>query len=152
MRLRAPAGPGRFEIPSRRGRFVAYALMGWVTEVIFTGVHDFARERDPKLPARTHLYMGPICGLVQPLYEPLHDHLVERDTPVAARAAIYAAGFLAVEFVTGELLRRAIGGIPWDYSYARWHLRGAIRPDYAPYWAAAGLALEPVHDRLVGRV
>ena len=142
----------RVELPSRRGRFAAYSLLGWCTEVVFTGVHDYVRDRDPRLPARTHLYMGPICGLMQPLYEPLHDALVERGVPAPARAAAYAAGFLGVEYATGWLLRRALGDAPWDYSYAEGrNVHGLIRPDYAPYWAAAGLAMERVHDRLAGR-
>jgi uncharacterized membrane protein len=139
-------------IPSRRGRFAAYCALGWLTEVIFTGIHDYVRDRDPRLPARTHLYMGPICGLMQPLYEPLHDALVERDVPAPARAAAYAAGFLSVEYATGLALRRALGDAPWDYSYAEGrNVQGLIRPDYAPYWAAAGMAMERVHDRLAGR-
>ncbi len=60
-------------VPSRAGRFVAYGLLGWCAEVTFTAVHDFARERDPRLPSRTSLWMFPIYGLLAPLYEPLHD-------------------------------------------------------------------------------
>ena len=136
-------------VPSRRGRFAVYSVLGWATEVVFTGIHDFIRERDPRLPARSHLYMGPICGLMQPLFEPLHDALRER-APAPARGAAYAAGFLGVEYLTGRALRRAIGAAPWDYSYARFHVHGLIRPDWFPLWAAAGLAMERVHDSLAG--
>ena len=140
---------GRFVIPSRRGRFVAYGLLGWCGEVVFTGIHDFVRHRDPRLPSRTSIWMFPIYGLMSPLYEPLHDAL--RDRPLPLRAVAYGLGFLAIEYASGSLLRRVLGDAPWDYSYARRHVNGLIRPDYFPIWAGAGLAMEGVHDILTGR-
>lgn len=94
--------------------------------------------------------MFPIYGLIQPLYEPLHDAMRGR-LPVPARAAAYGAGFLAIEYGTGWALRRALGKAPWDYSDAPLHIDGLIRLDYFFLWAVCGLALEPVHDRLVGQ-
>jgi uncharacterized membrane protein len=140
---------GRFVIQSKPGRFVAYGLLGWCAEVVFTGIHDFIRHRDARLPSRTSIWMFPIYGLMAPLYEPLHDAL--RDRTLLLRAAAYGAGFLAVEYASGVLLRRVLGDAPWDYSYARRHVNGLIRPDYFPLWATAGLAMERVHDVLTGR-
>lgn len=140
---------GRFVISSRRGRFVAYGLLGWCGEVAFTGIHDFIRNRDARLPSRTSIWMFPIYGLMAPLYEPLHDSLRER--ALVLRGVAYGAGFLAVEYTSGALLRRVLGAAPWDYSYAKRHVNGLIRPDYFPLWAAAGLAMERVHDVLAGR-
>ena len=91
-------------------------------------------------------WMLPIYALLLPLYEPLHNRLRER--PRAVRAAAYGCGFLAVEYATGSLLRQATGEAPWDYSYARYHVHGLIRPEYFFLWGAAGLALEPLHDSL----
>ena len=146
-----PRTEGRLVVRGRLGRFAAYGLMGSCAEVLFTGVHDFLRHRDARLPSRTSLWMFPIYGLLQPLYEPLHEAMRDR-APVPVRAAVYAAGFFGIEYATGWMLRRALGRAPWDYSDARRHVRGLVRPDYAPIWAAAGLALEPVHDRMIGRV
>ncbi len=140
---------GRFEVPGRFGRFLAYGLVGWCAEVAFTGLHDFVRYRDRRLPSRTSLWMFPIYGLLQPLFEPLHDGL--RDRPPLVRAAAYGAGIMALEYTTGRLLRAAVGEAPWDYSDVRRHVHGLVRPDYFPMWAAAGLALEPLHDLLTGR-
>jgi len=143
--------PGRFEIPEPGGRFLAYGVIGWCGEVCFTGVHDFARRRDRRLPSRTSLWMFPIYGLLQPLFEPLHDALRRRRVPAPLRALAYAAGFFGVEYGSGRFLRALLGEAPWDYSSARRHVGGLIRLDYAPIWGLAGLALEPVHDTLVGR-
>ena len=140
---------GRFAVSSKSGRFLAYGLIGWCGEVLFTGIHDFVRFRDRRLPARTSIWMFPVYGLMAPLYEPLHDRI--RGLPAPVRAAAYGAGFLAVEYGTGRLFRLILGQAPWDYSYAKRHVHGLIRPDYFPIWAAAGLAMEPVHDRLANR-
>jgi uncharacterized membrane protein len=140
----------RFQVDSPLGRFTVYGLLGWCGEVVFNALHDFARTRDPRLPSRTSLWMFPIYGLLQPLYEPVHERLRGRAS-VPVRGTIYALGFFAIEYATGALLRRVLGEAPWDYSYAKVHINGLIRPAYFPVWAAAGLGLERVHDRLTGR-
>ncbi len=92
--------------------------------------------------------MFPIYALAAPLYEPMHDALRRRPWPL--RAAVYAAGIMTVEYLTGWALERTIGECPWDYSKeARFHVRGYVRLDYAPAWALAGLLLEGLHDRLL---
>lgn len=141
---------GRFVVPSRLGRFVAYGLIGWCAEILFTGLHDFVRYRDPRLPARSSVWMFGVYGLMQPMFEPLHDAMRDR-VPAPVRASVYAVGFLATEYATGFALRRAIGEAPWDYSYAKRNVHGLIRPDYFPIWAALGLAMEPIHDVMTGR-
>ncbi|HWC13477.1 MAG TPA: hypothetical protein VG929_02640 [Actinomycetota bacterium] len=126
-------------------RTVVYSAVGFAHEVVFSALHDHLRGRDVRL--RTSPWMLPIYALITPLYEPLHDAMRDR-VPRVARAAVYGLGFLAVEYATGAGLRRWRGEGPWDYSYARVHVNGLVRPDYFFLWAAAGLALEPVHDHL----
>jgi uncharacterized membrane protein len=144
-----PTARERRSLSSGR-RFAAYGLLGWCAEVVFTGVHDYLRDRDPRLPSRTSLWMFPIYGMLQPLFEPAHEAMRDR-VPPAGRAAVYGVGFLAVEYLSGRLLRRLLGEAPWDYSGARWNVEGLIRLDYLPVWAAAGLGAERVHDLLMGR-
>ena len=119
----------------RSGRFAVYGLAGLVGELVFTGMHG---------RPRTSLWMLPVYGLAQPLFEPAHDAL--RARPLAVRAAAYAAGFSAVEYASGRILRRLCGAAPWDYSHARWNLHGLVRAGYAPIWALAGLGFERLHD------
>jgi hypothetical protein len=126
----------------RRG--ITYALVGFSTDATFSALHDRRRGYDVTL--RTSPWTLPIYALVLPLYEPLHDRL--RSSPRWARAAAYGAGFLAVEYSSGAAIRALRGTAPWDYAYARHHIDGLIRPDYFFLWAAAGLLLEPLHDRL----
>ncbi len=133
----------------RRERAVAYGLLGTVTEVVFTALEGTLRPstRSARLQGHTYLWMPPIYGLCAVLYEPLHDRL--RTVPAPQRAAAYAAGIIGVEYLSGRLIQRVAGVIPWDYTgRSRLQLHGATRFDYAPLWAAAGLALEPVDDAL----
>ena len=132
-------------MPGPLARTVAYSVVGFATEVAFSALHDVKR-RD-KVRLRTSPWMLPIYVLITPLFESLHGRIRHR-LPVPQRAAIYGAGFLATEYATGALLRRLLGQAPWDYTYARVHLHGLIRPDYFFFWAGAGLALERLHDEL----
>lgn len=132
-------------LSSRAARFAVYAVTGCCAELAYTGITGFgARAGRPR--AHTSPWMLPVYGLLQPLFEPLHDRM--RPLPAVQRAAVYSAGFLAVEYASGRLLRRWVGEAPWDYSHARFHLHGLIRAEYVPLWAVAGLAVERLHDCL----
>lgn len=131
----------------RRGllsRTVIYSVVGFAFEVAVSAVHDRWRGND--IHFRTSPWMLPVYALIAPLYEPIHDAL--RDRPWPVRATTYGLGFLGVEYATGAGFRVWHGEAPWDYSDARWHLHGLIRPDYFFQWAVAGMLLEPLHDRL----
>jgi hypothetical protein len=160
-------------------RFIAYGMLGWAIEIVWTALHQLlapasavargghAPDAGPRgaagevearaagerwrLAGTTYLWMFPLYGSMVFLYEPLHDAL--RPVPWLGRALVYAAAFLAVEYVAGWLLRRLTGSCPWDYSRrqrpSRWQLHGLVRLDYLPAWALLGLALEPVHDFLL---
>ncbi|MDQ6855863.1 MAG: putative ABC transporter permease [Candidatus Dormibacteraeota bacterium] len=133
----------------RRERAAAYALLGTVGEVVFTAVEASLHRstRSARLEGHTYLWMPPIYGLCAVLYEPVHDRL--RTEPLPQRAAVYAAAIIGVEYLTGRLIQRVAGVIPWDYTgRSRLQVHGATRLDYFPLWAAAGIALEPVDDAL----
>ncbi|MFN2525861.1 MAG: hypothetical protein ABR505_06310 [Actinomycetota bacterium] len=125
-------------------RTLMYSATGYLAEVVFSGLHDRARGRPVRL--RTSAWMLPIYALITPLFEPLHRAVRERR--IWQRAAVYGTGFLAVEYAAGSVLRHARGSAPWDYSYARLHVNGLVRPDYFFLWAVAGLGLERLHDAL----
>ncbi|HEX6701936.1 MAG TPA: hypothetical protein VF101_14510 [Gaiellaceae bacterium] len=128
---------------SRPGRLVAYAAAGWGVDACFTALNSLRRTGRPR---RSSLWNAPVYALAQPLFEPLHDRL--RGRSVAARGLVYGGGILAVEYTAGRVFRRTLGRAPWDYSYARYHVDGLVRPDFLPLWAIYGLALERVHDAL----
>lgn len=134
---------------TRSQRALVYGLLGWATEVGFTGVQAVLRRpRDLRLQGHSYLWMLPIYGLVAYLFEPMHDAV--RNRPLWQRAITYAGGFLSVEYASGTALKRGVGLVPWDYTgRSRWVVPGgAMRVDYAPLWGIAGLALEHVDDAL----
>ena len=127
-------------------RAAIYSVVGFAYEVAFSALHDRARGKPVRF--RTSTWMFPIYALIAPLYEPVHDAMRER-VPAPIRGAVYGLGFLGVEYASGAALRSWRGEAPWDYTYARIHVNGLIRPDYFFLWALAGMMLEPLHDRLV---
>jgi hypothetical protein len=129
---------------SRPGRAVVYAAAGWGVDACFTALNSLRRTGRAR---RSSLWNAPVYALAQPLFEPMHDRL--RGRSMAARGLSYGAGILAVEYAAGRVFRRMVGAAPWDYSYARHHVDGLVRPDFLPLWAVFGLALERLHDALM---
>jgi hypothetical protein len=96
--------------------------------------------------------MLPVYGFAAVAFEPALDVARRRGWAWWRSGLAWTAGIYAVEAATGELIRRAVGEVPWDYSRPRGarpvpaHWRGLVRPAYAPVWFAVGLGLEQLHD------
>ena len=119
--------------------FLICGLTGWCIEIIFTSLKSL-RENDRKLLGHTSIWMFPIYGcaaLIKPLYQ-----LIGR-LPAALRGGIYSAAIFTGEYISGSILKKH-GCCPWDYSCARFNIRGVIRLDYAPLWMGAGLLFERI--------
>lgn len=127
-------------------RFLLYGLLGWAAEILWTGLPKH-RPIDWTLSGHTQWWTFPLYGQIAVLYEPLHNRI--RHCPLPFRGLIYTVGFILVEFSAGEIIKKVIGKVPWDYTgKTRWQLRGTTRFDYAPLWFISGLLLEPIHDHL----
>lgn len=125
-------------------RFLIYGLLGWCTEILWTGFGSLMKG-DVKLTGWTYIWMFPIYGLAI-ILEPIHDRI--RNWPILLRGSIYTAIIFSMEFSTGWLLRLALGVCPWNYGSGPLSIDGIIRLDYAPAWFAAGLIFEEAHDFL----
>lgn len=124
-------------------RIVIYGLIGWIIEVIWTGMGSLLAG-DLRLTSQTYLWMLPIYG-AGVLLEYVHDHI--RDIHWLARGSMYMLLIFAIEYSAGWLIRGIVGVAPWYYSnpFSVDHL---IRLDYGPTWFAVGLMFEKVHDFL----
>ena len=131
----------------RLARALAYGSAGYCVDFSFTAVNSWRRTGRAK---RSSLWNVPVYALAQPLFEPVHEAL-RRRAIAPARALVYGLGIVGVEYASGRALRRVLGAAPWDYSHARRHVDGLVRPDFVPLWGALGLGLEALHDLLVGR-
>jgi uncharacterized membrane protein len=127
-----------------RKRFVIYGLIGWCTEVIWTGLGSLVKG-DVTLSSFTSIWMFFIYGLAVFL-EKVHHRIRHMNTVL--RGGIYMIIIFSIEYSTGLILRILIGECPWDYSSSPFSVNGIIRLDYSPVWFAAGLIFERIHDNL----
>ena len=117
-------------------KVLLYGCIGLAVEVIFTAFADPSWS----MKGYSYLWMFVVwpAGFFALGYA--SDHV--RSFHFLSRALVYAAICFAVEYAFAMLFKYTLGGIPWDYSYTLWHVNGAIRLDYLPFWALAGLASE----------
>ncbi|HET6911572.1 MAG TPA: hypothetical protein VFH54_19770 [Mycobacteriales bacterium] len=139
---------------SRPQRFLVYGLAGWCSEVVTTGLRSRGRDDNWRLTGTTYLWMLPIYGIAAVLFEPAHDAARRAGWPLWSRGLAWTAGIFAVEAASGEAIRAVTGEVPWDYARPRGrkpeptHIRGLVRPSYAPVWFLVGLGMERMHDLL----
>lgn len=122
-----------------RKKFIACGVLGWCMEIVFTGLGSL-KKNEHRLTARTSIWMFPIYGMACFL-TPLCRLLQKRNFLV--RGFAYTCCIFAGEFLSGSFLKRH-GACPWDYSRAKYNIRGVIRLDYAPLWFGAGLLFEKI--------
>lgn len=125
-------------------RFIIYGLIGWCLEIFWTGLGSLIHG-DITMHGWTSIWMFLIYGLAI-FMEPIHNAI--RHWPILVRGGIYALLILSGEFITGSLLRLALGVCPWYYDTGI-TIHGITRLDYAPYWLVAGLLFEKLHDALI---
>lgn len=118
-------------------------MIGWGLEIFWTGLTSF-RRRQMKLEGHSSIWMFPIYGMAACL-APLSRLL--RHQRLWIRGLVYAACIFLTEFLTGSLLKK-FNLCPWDYSKARWNIKGVIRLDYAPVWFLTGLLYEKIFKSL----
>lgn len=127
-------------------RFLIYGLVGWITEVVFTGTGSLL-SGSMHLTGYTYLWMFPIYGMAVFL-EPVHNRV--RSAPWPVRGMVYVAIIFMIEYLSGWFLKLVLGFCPWDYSgRTAYTVDGFIRLDYLPAWFVAGLLFEKLHDFLI---
>ncbi len=121
-------------------RFVIYSMLGIYLEILWTGARAaFAGEY--AMIGHSSVIMMLIYGSTV-LMEPAFRQLKNRG--IAARGIIYSFFILSAEYFSGLLLLK-YNICPWDYSYARYNMRGVIRLDYMPLWFIVGLMYERLY-------
>lgn len=119
--------------------FCRCGFTGWCLECFWTGLGSFkTRGEDKRLLCHTSVWMFPIYGLaafIPSIYKKI------KTKPICYRGGVYAFSIFFFEYVTGSLLKKH-NACPWDYSSAKFNIKGLIRLDYGPCWAAAGLLFE----------
>ncbi len=118
--------------------FIRCGLTGWCLECFWTGLGSFFHEQDKKLTCRTSILMFPIYGMAA-LIAPFSRFF--KNKSAFFRGSLYTALIYSAEYLTGFYLKKK-DACPWDYSRARYNIKGLIRLDYAPVWFFMGLFYE----------
>lgn len=121
--------------------FILCGILGWCFECFWTGFSSL-RHKDKELTCHTSYWMFPIYGMAT-FIEPLHQAL--NNLPLLLRGTIYTTLIYLVEFTTGSILG-IFHACPWNYSKAKYNLKGVIRFDYLPAWFGMGLLYEKFLD------
>lgn len=122
-----------------KNKFILCGTLGWCMEIIFTGLGSL-KNHEHRLTSRTSIWMFPIYGMacfLRPLCR------LMKGKSLLLRGSVYTCCIFAGEFVSGSLLKRH-GACPWDYSRAKYNIKGLVRLDYAPLWFGAGLLFEKI--------
>jgi uncharacterized membrane protein len=131
--------------------FIVFAVFGVAQEVLFTGIIDSIKEKNPRLKGRSTLWMFPIYGCI--LFIVMF--VSHFNYPWYVRGLLYAALILAWEYATGYIIRKMVGVSPWDYGASksydnaarrkRFQISGLICLEYVPFWFIGGLLAEKLY-------
>lgn len=118
-------------------KFIICGLAGWCIEVAFTSA-SAAMKKDKKMMGQTSAWMFPIYGMAAgiDLIYPKIKHW-----SALQRSLLYGIAIMTGEYITGSMLQ-IMDACPWSYEDAKYSIKGLVRPDYLPYWMAAGLLYE----------
>lgn len=125
-------------------RFVIYGAIGWILEIIWTGIGSLLKG-DLSLKGFSSLWMFLIYGLGLFL-EPIHDRI--RGLHWFRRGLIWTMLIFAIEYGSGWFIWAVTGHYAWFYNGTPFAVNGLIRLDYAPAWFGLGLLFEKLHDSL----
>jgi len=128
-------------------RGLVYLMMGVTGEVIYTAVKAWIRQKDTTLHGYTQLWVMPLYyfgGIF--IFEKLHLAIIQWN--IAVRFIIYALLFFLVEYVAGYITKKITGKCAWEYK-GKYNIHGFINLPHFPFWGAAGLLFEIVHNYLM---
>jgi uncharacterized membrane protein len=121
-------------------KFFVYGCLGLLIEVFFTGVWSLF-QKNWKATSQTYLYMLPIYGATALALEGVSEAL---PWPFYLKALLYVPIIYGIEALSGWLLKKWIGVIPWDYGRARHTPMGLINLKYVGFWLILATAFDPL--------
>ncbi len=127
-------------------RFLIFALLGLVMEVLFTGISSLISHGNISMRGHSSPWMMLDYGLLGIVTPWLRNPLKAKKVPLPLRAVVYMIGIFFVEYVSGILFHKVLGLRIWDYSNLPFNLHGQITLLYIPFWYALGLGLEKLYE------
>jgi uncharacterized membrane protein len=128
-------------------RGLVYMMVGMTGEVVYTAVKALIKQKDTTLHGYTQLWVMPLYffgGIF--IFERLHLAIIQWN--IALRFIIYALLIFLIEYVAGFFTKKITGRCAWEYK-EKYNIHGLINIPHFPFWGAAGLLLEIVHNYLL---
>ncbi|MFP4500293.1 MAG: putative ABC transporter permease [Candidatus Hydrogenedentota bacterium] len=125
-------------------RFVIFALIGLLMEVLFGIAGDIVNGSWDRLRGNTSLWMVFDYGLLGVVTPYLAGPMKHRRVPYLVRAFVYMLGIFFVEYVSGILFHKVMGLSVWNYDHLPYNLHGQIALIFVVPWYLLGLVVEPL--------
>jgi hypothetical protein len=123
--------------------FVIFGILGVFIEVIATSIQNFVRQKDRCMNGHSSFWMFFVYGSVYFIVLFVTTYFPTLN--IILRGIIYMFLFYSLEFVSGFFFKKC-RILPWDYSKeTKYHYKGIIRFDFAPFWFIGGLIYEAVY-------
>lgn len=119
---------------------LVYGCLGLLIEVFFTGINSLIRKHW-HATGKTYLWMLLVYGITALVLEYVSEHL---PWPFYIKAFVYVPIIYLAEGLSGWILKKITGRIPWDYGSSQWTPMGLISFKYAPFWLLLAMAFDPI--------
>lgn len=121
-------------------KLLVYGLLGVLIEFFFTAVGSLLKG-NWKGTGVSYIWMPFIYGFAAIVLEAVGDAL---PWPFYLKPLVYVPIIYGVEAISGWILMKIIGHIPWDYQKSRWTPMGLINLAYAPFWLLLALGFDVI--------
>jgi len=140
--------------------FILFAVFGVAHEVLWTGLINSLKMKNPRLKGHSTVWMFFVYGAIAFII--LFVTTFFSEYPWWFRGILYATLILCWEYMSGFMIKKLVGMAPWDYSTneshdgiaskKRFHLHGLICLEYFPLWFVEGLFAEWIFRFLQGHL
>ncbi len=119
-----------------------FGILGLLVEDVFTGIRSFF-QGDRRGTTKSYLYMPLVWGVGGLLFRLLEPGVAA--VPFwAGRILLWMLLIYVMEALSGTLLKKVLGVVPWDYSAQEGSaLGGTINIWYSPFWAGLAILVHP---------
>ena len=133
--------------------FIIFAILGVIHEVLWSILIIYIKTKNLLLKGTSSLWMFPIYGSVFFIVLLVQNYLPEAHWFFRGMAYLFL--ILALEYISGHILKLILKKVPWDYSdienpikikkTKKIHLHGLICLEHAPIWFIEGLFAEWIY-------
>lgn len=116
-------------------KFLIYGCIGILVEFFFTSAKELLKK-NWRGTGYSYIWMPPIYGTTALLME-----LISKNYNgfFGFKALMYVGLMYTTEAISGFLIKKLTGSIPWEYPKTIYTLNGLIQPLYFPFWLTLAL-------------